>query len=52
MITVSYQYHRLKSSEVCCYVDGLLTLNAEVTLPSHDEVFIIIYYITILMCEK
>ena len=40
MVTVVYHYHRIRSSEVYCYVDGTLALSAEVTLPPHDEVYI------------
>jgi hypothetical protein len=39
MVTVVYEYHRLKSSEVTCYINGQLCLSADVTLPSNDEMF-------------
>ena len=38
MVTVVYQCHRLRSSELQCYVDGVLALNTEVTLPQQEEV--------------
>lgn len=38
MLTVVYEYHRLRQSEIRCYVDGQLILTAEVSLPSTDEV--------------
>ena len=38
MVTVVYQCHRLRSSELQCYVDGVLVLNTEVTLPQQEEV--------------
>ncbi|XP_019857848.1 PREDICTED: neurobeachin-like [Amphimedon queenslandica] len=39
MVTVVYTAHRLRSSEVQCYVDGVLSLTAEVTLPLQEEIY-------------
>ena len=38
MLTVVYVHHRLKSSELCCYVNGSAVTNAEVNLPNTDDV--------------
>jgi hypothetical protein len=38
MLTVVYVHHRLKSSELCCYVNGKAVMNAEVNLPNTDDV--------------
>ena len=38
MLTVSYNYHRLKASELECYVNGQLVLSADVTMPSSEDV--------------
>ena len=52
MVTVVYTAHRLRSSEVQCYVDGVLSLTAEVTLPLQEEVRypykILLFYILFL----
>lgn len=38
MLTVVYVHHRLKSSELCCYVNGKAVMNAEINLPNTDGV--------------
>ena len=43
MVTVVYITHRLRPSEVQCFVDGVLSLTAEVTLPLQEEVRYKIY---------
>ena len=41
MLTVVYVHHRLKSSELCCYVNGIAVMNAEVNLPNTDDVRVV-----------
>ena len=38
MLSVTYAYHRLRSSELTCYVDGLPVMTLEVSMPSTDDV--------------
>ena len=38
MLGVGYNYHRLRSSELECYVDGQLVLTADVSMPTSDDV--------------
>ena len=38
MLSVTYAYHRLRSSELTCYVDGLPVMTVEVSMPSTDDV--------------
>lgn len=38
MLTVSYTHNRVRSSQLCCYVNGKLLLHADVTLPTTDDV--------------
>ena len=38
MVSVVYTHHRLKSNEVCCYVNGLPVLTVEVSLPNTEDV--------------
>jgi hypothetical protein len=39
MLAVSYNYHRLRSSELECYVDGQQVLSTEVSMPSSDDIY-------------
>ena len=38
MLSVTYNYHRLRSSVVEGYVNGQQVLSAEVSMPSTDDV--------------
>lgn len=38
MLSVVYMHHHIKSSELCCYLNGRAVLSAEVTLPNTDDV--------------
>ena len=38
MLSVVYVHHRIKTSELCCYINGKAVMNAHVTLPSTDDV--------------
>ena len=38
MLAVSYNYRRLRSSELECYVNGQQVLSTEVSMPSSDDV--------------
>lgn len=42
MLTVVYVHHRLKSSELCCYVNGTAVMTAEVNLPNTDDVSLMV----------
>ena len=44
MLTVVYVHHRLKSSELCCYVNGKAVMNAEVNLPNTDDVRVVVVH--------
>ena len=38
MLTVVYVHNRIKSSSLCCYVDGQAVLGADVSLPNTSDV--------------
>ena len=44
MLTVVYVHNRLRSSELCCYVNGTAVMNAEVNLPNTDDVSVVVVY--------
>lgn len=38
MLTFSYTHNRVRSSQLCCYVNSRCLLSADVTLPTTDDV--------------
>ncbi len=50
MLTVSYVHNRMKSSQLCCYINSQLLLTADVTLPNTDDVSLLLLLQLLLFC--